>query len=42
MKLPIDYLWQGAREPSKWLMVVLHGRGDVEQMPAPRSRLRPE
>jgi phospholipase/carboxylesterase len=28
MKLPIDYLWQEAREPSKWLMVVLHGRGD--------------
>jgi predicted esterase len=28
MKLPIQYLWQEAREPSKWLMVVLHGRGD--------------
>ena len=28
MNLPVDYLWQEAHEPSKRLMIVLHGRGD--------------
>jgi phospholipase/carboxylesterase len=28
MNLPLRYLWQPARRPSKDLMVVLHGRGD--------------